>query len=109
MEHECSPFCDLPVPTSTAPDDAHGAWCVSQPVGREILANTDTGPTEITIDRVQSWPTHDERSLIRLDLEPLAHPVLHSAARLTSGAARQLAATLIHAADLTDELTSGDA
>ena len=105
MNNGCADFCDLPTPSSAAPDDAHGAWCVSRPVGREVGAQTETGPLEITIDRVRLGGDCDGPSWIRLGADPAGNATSASVAlRLTTGAARQLAAALIHAADLGDEL-----
>jgi hypothetical protein len=105
MDHTCADFCDLPAPTASAPDDAHGPWCVSPPVGREVVAHAGAGAVEITVDRVQPWVERAGPACIRLVVDPLGNASAPDvAARLTTGSARQLAATLLHAADLADEL-----
>jgi hypothetical protein len=107
VNKRCANFCDLPTTTSAAPDDAHGPWCVSPPVGREVGAQTETGPVEITIDRVRLGVERGGPSWIRLGADPAGNATSASVAlRLTTGAARRLAATLVYAADLGDELVS---
>jgi hypothetical protein len=106
VDNRCADFCDLPAPTSAAPDDAHGRWCVSPAVGREVIADGDVGSVEISVDRVRDWIDRDEPTRVRLVVESVAGTTFSSTARLTSGSARQLAAELIHAADLADEIAT---
>lgn len=102
----CADFCDLPEPTNAPLDGAHGSWCVSTAIGREVSTETDYGSAEITIDLARTRSKPDEPTLIRLVTDPLPPTTRRSVERISSAAARQLAVNLTHAADLADGLGS---
>ncbi len=112
----CADFCTAEGPLTGAEVEVHGPWCRSEPCGREVVTDSDVGVIELSVAlaraylhgtyRLKDYTRVRDTRFVELSLE-----ARHDAARqspltlyVTSGAARQLAATLIRAADQADEL-----
>ncbi|MEO6115089.1 MAG: hypothetical protein ABIP57_08535 [Jatrophihabitantaceae bacterium] len=99
MSRRHAPFCDLDLDRR-----GHGAYCISRPIAREVIATGEQGRTvDITIDLAAKWSDLGAPHLVRLINEP---PNIdgRSVALMHSGAARQLAAALLVAAGQAEEL-----
>jgi hypothetical protein len=108
MTNRCAIFCDLPAPTTEAPEDVHGRWCVSPPSGREVTATAENGCVNVTVDCVRAWNQPGKPASVRLTLDHDS-PTPRGDAVFGGGDARTIAAQLIHAADVADELAAFDA
>jgi hypothetical protein len=112
----CVDFCAADGPFERATVARHGPWCISRPCGHEVTADTDAGPAEITVelaaayldgryDSQDYWRVAGKR-YIRLRTDSRSADRQLGLVYLGSGTARQLAATLIRAADHADQLNA---
>jgi hypothetical protein len=84
------------------------------PVGREVIASTDDGIVDLTVDLADRADlpaacrtgVHEpeDKQLVRLRSDRRDATVGPTMTYLESGAARQLASVLTHAADIADDL-----
>jgi len=99
MPRAHAPFCDLKPGRI-----GHGPYCVSRPIARQAVAETEQGKTvDVTIDLAAPWSRPDAPRLVRVISEP---PNIDGrfVAIMASGTARQLAAALLAAAGQAEEL-----
>jgi hypothetical protein len=110
----CADFCAAEGPFEDASVDDHGPWCTSRPCGREVVAQSNTGTVDITVELVAAYLHGRYRSkecrrvtgrrYIRVRTDTRGSQVQPWSVYLDSGGARQLAATLTRAADHADQL-----
>jgi hypothetical protein len=110
----CADFCAAEGPFEKANVADHGPWCTSRPCGREVVADSDGGTVDITVELVAAYLQGRYRSkdyrrvagrrYVRLRTDTRGSHGQPYFVYMDSGGARQLAATLIRAADHADQL-----
>jgi hypothetical protein len=110
----CADFCATEGPFEDASVDDHGPWCTSRPCGREVVAQSNTGTVDITVELVAAYLHGRYRSkhyrrvagkrYVRVRTDTRGSQVQPCFVYMESSGARQLAATLIRAADHADQL-----
>lgn len=99
-------FCILTDARRAKPEDAHGPWCVSTPVGPELRGQATSGPVDITIDLAAPYPDGTVSEAAQHRYVRLLQDRPGSGREdtyLDAEVARALAASLICAADQLDE------
>jgi hypothetical protein len=94
MTRQHAPFCVI-----DTRQRGHGLFCVSRPVARPAVANSEPGKElGVTVDLAVPWSNLTAARLVRVVSGP-------SVVVMASGTARQLAAALLVAASQAEEVT----